>query len=145
MKNTAQQLEEDKEIPTLDQIVLQYRKLRDKSEEILNAAKEQAKIYTDAMEQIENLLSALMTEMKLNSLPTDHGTAYKTTVSNVKIEDRAKFIKWAYENHQDLLQVSCNKTALKEYEPDKKQNRQAKPYPPGITVTKLQRVNIRGK
>jgi uncharacterized protein (DUF342 family) len=144
MANTTQQLEED-EVPTLDQVVLQYRKLREKAEDILNEAKEKAKIYTDAMEQIENLLSALMTEMKLNSLPTDHGTAYKTTVTNVKITDRTKFMKWAYDNHPDLLQVSCNKTALKEYEPDVKQKKAAKPYPPGIEVAKLQRVNIRGK
>ncbi len=133
--------EEQDTTPTLDEIVLQYRKLRQKAEDIVNEAAERAKVYKDAMEQIENLLSSLMHEMGLKSLPTDHGTAYQTTVTSVKINDRETFLDYAIANHRDLLQFSCNKIALKVYEDEKK----PKPYPPGIEVTKIKRVNIRGK
>lgn len=138
---------EDEE-PTVDELIGKYRELRLAAEAILNEAKEKVLQYQQAMEFIENHLSALMEEWKVKSLPTENGTAYKTTVVNVKIEEKEKFVDWAYENHRELLQVTCNKTALKEYEPKVNSKGEVitpgKRYPPGITVTKLHRVNVRG-
>lgn len=131
--------------PTIDEIVQKYRYFRSRKEELEAELKEKTAVYDAAMTQIENLLSAYMHELKLNSLPTDYGTAYKTTVTSITIKNKSEFLAYALENHPDLLQIQCNKTAIKEYEEDKKAGRAAKPYPPGIEVTKLSRVNVRGK
>lgn len=127
--------------PTVDELILQYRTFRTKIEEIENKAAELVKPFKEGMEIIENYLSQYMHQVKLKSLPTENGTAYQTTVTSIKILNREQFIDWAYKNHKDLLQVSCNKTALKIYEDEKN----PKPYPPNIEVTKIKRVNIRGK
>lgn len=138
----------DEEEPTIDQLIGKYRELRVAVEVIENQAKEQIAQYKQAMEYIENHLGALMTEWKVKSLPTAFGTAYRTTVTNIKIDEKETFVDWAYENHRELLQVSCNKTAIKEYEPKLNSKGEiitpGKRYPPGITVTKLNKVNVRG-
>lgn len=134
--------------PSIDDLVLKYRQFRQKKEDIDNEAKEKMKVYADAMETIENYLAEYMHNLKLTSLPTKNGTAYGTTVTSVKILDKSKFFQYAIKNNTELLQFSCNKTALKDYEEEKNKKgdiiRPAKPYPPGIEVTKLKKVNVRG-
>lgn len=139
-------MEEDE--PSIDDLVLKYRQFRKKKEDIESESKAAQQVYTDAMETIENYLAEHMHNLKLTSLPTKNGTAYGTTVTSIKITDKGKFLDFALNNHRDLLQFSCNKTAIKDYEEEKNKKgdiiKPARPYPPGLEVTKLKKVNVRG-
>lgn len=147
MKLKAPEKNKDDE-PTLDEIVLKYREFRDKIGEIEAKATEDAKPYKEAMVKIENYFADYMHNVGLQSLPTSNGTAYQTTVTSITIENKDVFFNFAVANHKELLQFSCNKTALKDYEPEKNKKgeitKPGRPYPPGIKVTKLLKVNIRG-
>ena len=127
------------EEPTIDQMVKKYKQIHKLIEDIENETKEKVKPYKEALSVLENVLAAKMHEWGVNSLPTDYGTAYKTTVQGVKITNRQEFLEYAIRENTDLLQISCNKTALKAYKEKKI------PYPPGIEVSEIFKVNVRGK
>jgi hypothetical protein len=95
------------------------------------------------MDEIKATLLGMMTEQRLNSMPTDVGTAYISTITTPKVIDRDKYLdfvdeKWD-EIGNELLQVGApQKDALKQYLEDNKNQ-----PPPGIEVTYFNRCNIR--
>src|ERR1700686_2322895 len=50
------------------------------------------------MEEIKGILLGMMNEAKLNSLPTDNGMAYISTIMTPKITDRDKYLDFVNEN-----------------------------------------------
>lgn len=123
----------------LTDIVAQYKMCRAESRRIDEEAKIAAAPYKEAMVTLENYLGALLHDMGCDNFKTSEGTVYKSPVTSVKIIDKELFHAYAINNNTDLLQISANKTALKELK-DKKL-----PYPPGIEVTELININVRAK
>lgn len=93
------------------------------------------------MEEIQNLLLNLLNEQKTNSMSTDNGTAYISTILTPKIVDREKYLDFVLADTEayEMLQVSApQKEALKHYletHDDK--------TPPGVEVSYFNRLNIR--
>lgn len=100
------------------------------------------KPHKERMTEIENQLQAFMLQHKLDSLPLDSGTAYISTIMNVKVEDREKYLDFVNERWDDygneMLIASPQKDAVKNF----MQNHAGAP-PPGVTIGWFQRVNVR--
>ncbi len=95
------------------------------------------------MDAIKATLLEMLNEQKTNSMSTDNGTAYISTITTPKVIDRDKYLDFVNENWDDigneLLQVGApQKDALKQYLED----HQNQP-PPGIDVSYFNRLNIR--
>ena len=94
-------------------------------------------------DEIKGILLGMMHEQKQNSMSTDNGTAYISTITTPKVIDRDKYLDFVNENWEsignELLQVGApQKDALKQYLEDNKNQ-----PPPGIEVNYFNRVNIR--
>jgi hypothetical protein len=95
------------------------------------------------LEEIKGILLGMLNEQKTNSMSTDNGTAYISTIMTPKITDRDKYLDFVNENWDEigneLLQVSApQKSALKTY----MEEHQDQP-PPGVEVSYFNRVNIK--
>jgi hypothetical protein len=95
------------------------------------------------LEEIKGILLGMLNEQKTNSMSTDNGTAYISTIMTPKITDRDKYLDFVNENWDsignELLQVSApQKTALKTY---MEEHNDA--LPPGVEVSYFNRVNIK--
>jgi hypothetical protein len=95
------------------------------------------------MDEIKATLLGMLTEQKTNSMSTDSGTCYISTLLTPKVIDRDKYLDYIWDNWEtgggELLQVGApQKDSLKEHL-DANQN---KP-PPGVEVSYFNRLNIR--
>lgn len=136
---------------TADDLVVEALKLKDHVAAQTKAFNEYCAKYKSRIEEIENQLLAMLNEQKIESVRTDHGTAYKSTLLNVSVspdgEDyngargREAVLDFALEHWDaignDLLLVSVQKDAVKRYLEE-----HGKP-PPGVQTSWFTRVNIR--
>lgn len=95
------------------------------------------------LEEIKGILLGMLNEQKTNSMSTDNGTAYISTIMTPKITDRDKYLDFVNENWDqignEMLQVSMpQKSALKTY---MEEHNDA--LPPGVEVSYFNRVNIK--
>jgi hypothetical protein len=91
--------------------------------------------YRDGLAKVDAKIIAAMDANGLNSIKTEHGTAYFSTLNAYSITDRKLFFDWMIENDAtDILTSHVSKEALREREQ----------LPPGIAVTNVRRLNIRG-
>ena len=95
------------------------------------------------LEEIKGVLLGMLNEQKTNSMSTDNGTCYISTIMTPKITDRDKYLDFVNENWEsignELLQVSApQKSALKTY---MEEHNDA--LPPGVEVSYFNRVNIK--
>lgn len=94
-------------------------------------------------DEIKNKLNELMLGQGVNSLKTDHGTAYKSTIVTPKVVDRDAYLravldKWT-EFGNEMLQLSApQKDAVTNYM--EQHNGQ---LPPGVQTSSFSRINIR--
>ena len=95
------------------------------------------------MDEIKATLLGMMHGQKQNSMSTDNGTAYISTITTPKVIDRDKYLDFVWKcwdtGGNEMLQLGApQKDSLKEYlEMNKNQP------PPGIEVTYFNRCNIR--
>lgn len=94
------------------------------------------------VEEINNQLLAWLNTNKLDKFSCDAGTAYRSTLLNLKVEDREKLLDFCNENWDsignELLMVSAQKDAVKTWLDE----HEGSP-PPGIGISFFTRVNIR--
>ena len=95
------------------------------------------------MDEIKGILLGMMHEQKQNSMSTDNGTAYISTITTSKVIDRDKYLEFIEANWDafgnEMLQVGApQKDALKQYLED----HQNKP-PEGVEMNYFNRCNIR--
>lgn len=99
------------------------------------------KPYVEGMATIENEFLRRLDERGADNTKTEAGTAYKSTLLNVKVIDRDAFMKYVstyWENGgSDMLIVSAAKDAVKQYIETNKVE------PPGIETSQFTRINIR--
>jgi hypothetical protein len=97
--------------------------------------------FKTRQQAIGDELLSLMNELGTNNFATDAGTAYKSTLLNVKLADRDAFLdhcmdQWD-DGGSDMLLVQAQKDAVKGYLEAHKAN------PPGVETSQFTRVNVR--
>lgn len=101
----------------------------------------ETKPLEDAMTLIENAFLERLNERGADNSKTEHGTAYKSTLLNVKVIDRDAFLKFCTTYWDtvggDMLNVSAIKDPVKTYIEAHNMP------PPGLETSQFVRVNIR--
>jgi hypothetical protein len=96
------------------------------------------KPFKDAITTIKAVLQQRLIERGANHTSCDAGTAYLVDILNVKVTDRAEFIKYAFNGGDDMLLASAQKDAVKTYmQMNNGEN------PPGVETSVFTRLNIR--
>jgi len=144
--------------PTAEQLIEEHNKLDDWLKAEAKRFGEFCRPYKDRLEAIGNQLLALSNTAKWESIKTDAGTAYRSTLLNVSVSPeglpyaregqehpsvgREALLDFALDSWDDigndLLLISAQKDAVKKYMED----HEGKP-PPGVKVGWYTRINIR--
>lgn len=94
------------------------------------------------LQAADNKLLELLNEQGCDSFKTEHGTAYRSVITSVKVEDRTKFIDFVLDAWDtfgnEMLMASPQKDAVKRFA---EENNGA--LPPGLSTSAFTRVNIR--
>lgn len=122
-------------------LIKQYHQLNAWIEAEMKRLDEYFKPHKEKLDQIKNQLLAMANELKVDSFPTDYGTAYKSTIVTPKITDKEKYLDWVLENWNDvgdMLQVGApQKKAVEAY----MQEHDGK-LPPFVEISSFTRMNI---
>jgi hypothetical protein len=128
--------------PTADDLVAEHVRLDDWVKAETKRFGDYLKPHKERLQEIEDRLQAFMLQHKVDSVRADSGTAYISTIMNLKIEDREKFIDFVLDNWDaygnEILLANAQKDSCKQYMQD-----HAGAPPPGVTIGWFQRVNVR--
>jgi hypothetical protein len=95
--------------------------------------------YKAGMELIENLLTDEINRLEGQSIKTEHGTAYRSTVVSYKVADRDTWFDWVFaNNHRDMLTANVAKEAIKEF-----METNGGTPPPALNMTTIYKTLIR--
>ena len=123
------------------QLVEKYLALKTHIAARKEAYEAELKPFTDGMAMIENAFLQRLNERGADNTKTDFGTAYKSTLLNVKVVDRDAFMQHCIDHWDtygsEMLNVSALKDPVKQYLDDNGVS------PPGTDVSYFTRVNIR--
>lgn len=124
-------------------LVAERLKLEDWADAESKRFMEHLKPVRTRVEEINNLLLAFLNDNKFDSIKTEHGTAYKSTIVTPKVADRDAYLDFVNDNWDtvgnDMLQVSApKKEALKDWS-EANEGR----LPPGVTTSAITRINVR--
>lgn len=129
------------EIPlpdTIDALVEQMVKTRDKLKEADDAHKERTKVAREYKERLENALLAKLNEVGGESVKTAHGTVYRTTRRSATIADGDVFRQFVIGNEAfDLVDWKANANACDDFIKN-----EGTP-PPGVNFTTAFTVGVR--
>ena len=107
------------EIPlpdTIDALVEQMVKTRDKLKDADDAHKERTKVAREYKERLENALLAKLNEVGGESVKTAHGTVYRTTRRSATIADGDVFRQFVIGNEAfDLVDWKANANACDDF------------------------------
>lgn len=94
------------------------------------------------LQAADNKLLDLLNEQGCDSFKTEFGTAYRSVITSVKVEDRTKFIDFVLDAWDtfgnEMLMASPQKDAVKRYAEEHNGA-----LPPGLSTSAFTRVNIR--
>lgn len=121
------------------QLVEKYLALKAKVASMSEAFDAQVKPYKDGMATIENALLALLNERGADNTKTENGTAYKSTLLNVKVIDQAAFLKFCTEQggSAEMMDIKALKDPVKDW------IEETGNPPPGVETSQFVRVNVR--
>jgi hypothetical protein len=135
-----------------DELILQYRRVRAKIEAMDTKHDEAIKPYRDVLVMLKEELKRVLDAAGADSCKTEHGTAYKSIKTTVKMEDKAAFL-WhvlnqtpgtdaATLNHiKELIELTMdvkpNKTYVDDYISDMND------LPSGVQVSRYIDINVR--
>lgn len=123
---------------SIDQLVQGYIYLRDEKAELKKKQAEEMAPTIARMDKIEAMLLARLNEQQAESIRADHGTAYKTKRSTVKILDWASTFDYIREHELwHMLTRSLAKTAVEEFLEAQGE------LPPGVDISIETRVNVK--
>ena len=129
------------EIPlpdTIDALVEQMVKTRDRLKEADDAHKEKTKVARDYKERLEAALLAKLNEVGGESVKTAHGTVYRTTRRSATIADGGTFREYVItEGAFDLVDWKANANAVDDFIKN-----EGTP-PPGVNYTTAYTVGVR--
>jgi len=120
-----------------DQLIERYLQIRSDKEALAEVHKGQMAPLNAALDVIETALQDMLNQQGGQSIKTTHGTAYRSTATSAKVEDWPSFITFVQSSGDtELLVRNVNKTRYEELIGSGVQV-------PGISITQVQRVNIR--
>lgn len=124
-------------------LVAEYFQLKDQLEVWNKKVAEHIKPTQVRMEELSNLLLALLNQQGAESLKTDHGTAYKSTIVTPSIVDREAYLDFIEANWgeigNEMLQLAApQKKAVQDYIDSHNGM-----LPPGTKLSSFTRVNVR--
>ena len=121
------------------QLVEKYLQLKSKVASMSEVFDAQVKPYKDGMATIENALLALLNERGADNTKTENGTAYKSTLLNVKVIDQAAFLKFCTEQggSAEMMDIKALKDPVKDW------IEETGNPPPGVETSQFVRVNVR--
>jgi hypothetical protein len=118
-------------MPTLDQAVEGFIKLRNKKKEIETANKEILAPINDKMMKLENWIQQELQSQGATNVKTAHGTAYLSTTTKPKVEDWQTFLEYVRANDLwSLLERRPSKAAVDEF------IESTEAVPPGLSITR---------
>lgn len=140
-----------------EQLITEHNKLEEFIKAETKRFGEHMKLHKDRLEEIGNQLLALSNTQKWESIRTDAGTAYRSTLLNVSVSPegapyqvegqndrigREALLDFALDHWDDfgndLLLISAQKDAVKKF----MEANEGKP-PPGTKISWFTRINIR--
>lgn len=123
----------------LSEAVSLYIKLRDKKAEMKAAMEEQIKPLQEKMDLLEAKLLAAFQSTGVDSVKTEHGTAYMSVRTTASIADRDAFMSFVKAHEEwSLLEVRAAKTAVEQFRAANDDT-----LPPGINIREERVVNVR--
>ena len=126
--------------PTTAEMIQQYIKLRDYLELKTKEFEATMKPYRDGMATLEGKVSQQIIDLGGESIKTEFGTAYRTTVMAVKVVDRETFFQFIADDWGErsaFLTSAISKDAYKDY------IEQNNSKPPGTDVAFIHKTNFR--
>ena len=115
---------------TMDALVAQYVKLRDKIKESDDAHKEKMAPAKEYLERLNGVLLQHLQAAGADSVKTPHGTAYKTTKRSATVADSAEFRAFIIENRAwDIADWRANAPAVEAYLQENQM------LPPGVNMS----------
>lgn len=122
------------------EMIQQYIKLRDHVELKTREFEAGLKPYRDGMAAIESAVSQQIIEMGGESIKTEFGTAYRTTVMAVKMADRQAFMEFVTQDwgeREAFLTSAVTKDVVKDW------IEQNNSKPPGLDIAYIHKTNFR--
>lgn len=124
--------------PTAAQLIKKYLEIRDTVTALTKDYDKQVSSHKDNMQLIEGVLAEEINRLEGQSIKTEFGTAYRSTVTSFRVADRSAWLNWVFENDErDMLTTHVAKDAVKEYIDE------TKAVPPGLDIATLHKINIR--
>lgn len=114
------------------EVIAAYIKLRNQKAEIVARQKEELKPIAEKMDLIEAYMLAKLDRDGSDSTKTKEGTAFITTQTQVRMEDRGAFLEYAQEH--DLLHMLTNSLAKDSVLSFVESNGTP---PPGVSITRI--------
>lgn len=123
---------------TTGELIQRFIQLRDAVEAKTKAFELELKPYKDGMAAIENAVGQQIIDMGGESIKTEHGTAYRTSVLSVKMADRETFLQFVIDNNAlDYLTSAVSKELVKDY------IEANNCPPPGLDIAYIHKTNFR--
>lgn len=127
-----------RQVMPLNELVASFIKVRDVIQAADDAHKEKMKDVRALLNQINaEILNSLM-NAGVDSVSTEHGTAYKTTKNSATIEDKSEFTRHVIATEAwDLVDWRANSPAIVDFITENKH------APPGVKFSQFVTANIR--
>lgn len=122
------------------EMIQQYIKLRDHVELKTKELEATLKPYREGMAAIENAVSQQIIDLGGESIKTEYGTAYRSTVMAVKMADRQAFMEFVTQDwgeREAFLTSAVTKDVVKDW------IEQNNSKPPGLDITYVHKTNFR--
>jgi hypothetical protein len=126
---------------TDNDLIAENHKLEDQIKAGMTRFTEWAKPLKDRIKAIEDDLFARLAERGADSTKTDAGTAYISNLATVKIENNETLFDFAADHwldYGDEIKLSISKAAVDRY-----MNENNGQLPPGVSLSKYSRLNIK--
>jgi phage host-nuclease inhibitor protein Gam len=123
----------------LSEAVTLYIQLRDKKAQMKSDFDASVAPLNEKMEKLEAKLLDVFNKTGMDSVKTEHGTAYTAVRTTASVADREAFMEFVKANEEwSLIEVRAAKTAIEQFR-DNNDNE----LPPGINIRSERVVNIR--
>lgn len=122
----------------LSEAVSLYIQMRDKKAQMKADFEASIAPLNEKMEKLEAKLLEVFNKTGMDSVKTEHGTAYTTTRTTASVADRDTFMDYVKANEEwSLLEVRASKTAVEQFKAIHDD------IPPGVSIREERVVNIR--
>lgn len=123
----------------LSEAVTLYIQLRDKKAEMKAEFDASIAPINEKMDKLEAKLLDVFNKTGMDSVKTEHGTAYTAVRTTASIADREAFMNFVKANEEwSLLEVRASKTAVEQFRETNDNE-----LPPGVNMRSERVVNVR--